>query len=51
MDTCPDKKRECIQIAVEIIQAVKPYCQGIHLMAIGWEELIPDIYAAARLHR
>jgi 5,10-methylenetetrahydrofolate reductase len=51
MDTCPDKKRECIQIAVEIIQGVKPYCQGVHLMAIGWEELIPDIYAAARLHR
>ncbi len=51
LDTCPDKRRECIDIAVELIQTVKPYCQGIHLMAIGWEELIPDVYAAAHLHR
>ncbi len=38
-----DAKKESIQVACEIIQAAKPYCQGVHLMAIGWEELIPEI--------
>lgn len=36
-------KKESIKIACEIIEAAKPYCQGVHLMAIGWEELIPEI--------
>ena len=36
-------KKESIQVACEIIEAAKPFCQGIHLMAIGWEELIPEI--------
>ncbi len=36
-------KKECVSIATEIIHQVKPLVQGLHLMAIGWEELIPDI--------
>lgn len=36
-------KSECAQVASELIRAVRPLAQGIHLMAIGWEELIPQI--------
>ena len=42
-ETAPDAKKESVRIACEIIGAVKPYCQGVHLMAIGWEELIPEV--------
>ena len=42
-ENTPDAKKECVKVACEIIQAAKPYCQGVHLMAIGWEELIPEI--------
>ena len=38
-----DAKKESVKVACEIIEASKPYCQGVHLMAIGWEELIPEI--------
>lgn len=41
-------KMESVKIAGEIIESVKPYCQGIHLMAIGWEELIPEIIRQIR---
>ncbi len=42
-ETAPDAKKESVKIACEIIRAAKPYCQGVHLMAIGWEELIPEV--------
>lgn len=38
-----DVKVESIAVACETIQLLRPHIQGIHLMAIGWEELIPDI--------
>ena len=38
-----DAKAESVNIACETIQALRPYVQGVHLMAIGWEELIPSI--------
>ena len=47
-ENCPDPKKESIKIASEIIKAAKPYCQGVHLMAIGWEELIPEIAKSVR---
>lgn len=42
-ETTADPKKESVRIASEIIKTAKPYCQGVHLMAIGWEELIPEI--------
>ena len=38
-----DARKECADIASEIIAQVRSQVQGLHLMAIGWEELIPDI--------
>ena len=43
LEKAPDAKKECADIACEIIGAARPMVQGVHLMAIGWEELVPDI--------
>lgn len=49
LEKASDAKAECVSIASEIIARVKPHVQGVHLMAIGWEELIPDILQKAKL--
>ena len=38
-----------IQIAADFIKAIKSMCQGVHIMAIGWEKRVPDIIQAAGL--
>ncbi|MSQ33406.1 MAG: 5,10-methylenetetrahydrofolate reductase [Dehalococcoidia bacterium] len=43
MDAAEDKKRKCVEISAHLIQELKPFCQGVHIMAIGWEGLIPEI--------
>jgi len=35
--------RTGIEITVRIINEIKDYCNGIHLMALGWEDKIPAI--------
>ena len=49
LEKASDAKAECVAIASEIISSVKLHVQGIHVMAIGWEELIPDILQKAKL--
>jgi methylenetetrahydrofolate reductase (NADPH) len=44
-----DREKTGIQIAVDLIKQLKPFCQGVHIMAIGWEKKVPDIIAAAGL--
>ena len=44
---------KCCQIAIEIaariIKECKPYCQGVHIMALGWESKIPDLLKLAEI--
>ncbi len=47
LEKTPDAKAECVKIACETINQLKPYIQGIHLMAIGWEELVPEIVSSS----
>ena len=42
-----DAKAECVAVTAELIRAVRPSADGVHLYALGWEELIPDILKAA----
>jgi methylenetetrahydrofolate reductase (NADPH) len=46
-------EEEGIQIALELIEAVKGKqgVNGIHLMAVGWEEVVPRIITEAGLVR
>ncbi|MCA9934949.1 MAG: methylenetetrahydrofolate reductase C-terminal domain-containing protein [Anaerolineales bacterium] len=46
-------EEEGVQIALEIIEAIKGKqgVNGIHLMAVGWEEIVPRIVTEAGLQR
>lgn len=32
-----------VEIAARIIRECKPYCQGVHIMTLGWESKIPKL--------
>ena len=36
-----------VEIAARIIRECKPYCQGVHIMAQGWESRVPEILRLA----
>lgn len=44
-----DKREASIEIAKEMIHRLKPLCQGIHMIPIGWEQLIPTVLERAGL--
>jgi methylenetetrahydrofolate reductase (NADPH) len=37
-----------VEIARRLAAEVKPFCNGIHIMAMGREELIPEIIKEVR---
>ena len=37
------RRRTSADIAAEILTDIRPMCQGAHIMAIGWESLIPSV--------
>jgi methylenetetrahydrofolate reductase (NADPH) len=46
-----DQKKEGLKIAVETIEALKKMegVAGVHIMAIAWEEVVPEIAESAGL--
>ncbi len=38
-----------VEISARIIRECRDYCQGVHIMAMGWESKIPDILDLAGL--
>ncbi len=44
-----DRVETGIEIAADLIRQFKGLCQGVHLMAIGWERKVPAILDAAGL--
>ncbi|MFC2012338.1 methylenetetrahydrofolate reductase [Chloroflexota bacterium] len=49
MDEAEKKAQTGIQIAADLIKDLKGLCQGVHIMAIGWEKRVPQILDAAGL--
>jgi methylenetetrahydrofolate reductase (NADPH) len=49
MKDAPDKTAMGIQIAADLIKGLKGLCQGVHIMAIGWEKKVPEIIKASGL--
>jgi methylenetetrahydrofolate reductase (NADPH) len=47
MTDAEDKAATGIQLCADLIKQLKPLCQGVHIMAIGWEKKVPDIIQAA----
>ncbi|MEE1035880.1 MAG: methylenetetrahydrofolate reductase [Oscillospiraceae bacterium] len=38
-----------VEIAAKIIKECKPYCQGVHIMALGWESKVPELLKLAEI--
>ena len=49
MADAEDKAQTGIQIAAGLIKELKGICQGVHIMAIGWEKKVPQILETAGL--
>jgi len=49
MDGAEDRAKKSIEIAARLIKEMKSMCQGVHIMAIGWEKKVPEVLAAAGL--
>jgi 5,10-methylenetetrahydrofolate reductase len=49
MTEAENKAETGIRIAADLIKELKDMCQGVHIMAIGWEKRVPQIIEAAGL--
>ncbi len=49
MEVTKDKVKTSVEIAARLIKGMKDVCQGVHIMAIGWEKKIPLVLEEARL--
>ena len=49
MAEAENKVKAGIEIAANLIKDLKDICQGVHLMAIGWEKKVPEIIETAGL--
>jgi 5,10-methylenetetrahydrofolate reductase len=47
MEETKDKAAKSVEIASRLIKELKPLCQGIHIMPIGWGKLLPVVLDAA----
>lgn len=42
-----DRKKKAVEITARIIRQVRPLCQGVHIMPLGWDELVPEVIKEA----
>ncbi len=51
MEQAKNVKEEGVKITLEVVEQVKqiPGVRGIHIMAVGWEDIVPEIVAKAGL--
>lgn len=49
MEETKDKVAQSVDIASRLIKQLKPMCQGIHIMPIGWDKVVPKVLDASGL--
>ena len=49
MESAKDRTAVSVDIAARLIRGLKPMCQGIHIMPIGWNKKMPMVLDAAGL--
>ncbi|MFC1623765.1 methylenetetrahydrofolate reductase [Candidatus Omnitrophota bacterium] len=49
MSKAEDRSAKSIEIAARLIKELKPMCQGVHVMPIGWDKKVPLVLEAAGL--
>lgn len=47
MEESEDRVATSIEIAAELVKGMKDLCQGVHIMALGWEKWVPDVLSKA----
>ncbi len=43
MEQAEKRAQKSVEIAARLIKEMKPLCQGVHIMAIGWEKRVPEV--------
>jgi len=38
-----DRPKKSVELMSEFIREVKPMCEGLHIMAMGWEKYVPEM--------
>ena len=49
MEKTEKRAKTSVEIAARLINEMKGLCQGVHIMAIGWEKRVPEVLEAAGL--
>lgn len=49
MQETKDKQQKSIEIAARLIKELSPMAQGVHIMPIGWDKLVPKVLDASGL--
>lgn len=49
IEEAKDKAATSVEIAAELVKGMKGLCQGVHIMALGWEKWVPDVLREAGL--
>ncbi len=49
MEDAQDKSAASVEIASRLIKELKPMCNGVHIMPIGWDKIVPRVLDAASL--
>jgi len=49
MEAAKDKVATSVEISARLIKELKPMCQGIHLMPIGWDKVVGRVLDASGL--
>ena len=44
-----DRRKKAVEISARVIRQVKPFCQGVHIMPLGWDDLVPEVIREAEL--
>ncbi|MFL2761896.1 MAG: methylenetetrahydrofolate reductase [Dehalococcoidia bacterium] len=51
LESSKNNRQTTSKITTEIIQEIKEACHGIHIMALGWEDLIPEILFESNINK
>jgi len=44
-----DRKKVSADLAADLVRRMKDMCQGVHLMPLGWDDIVPEIVKAAEV--
>jgi methylenetetrahydrofolate reductase (NADPH) len=44
-----DRRKKAVEVAARLIRQVQPFCQGVHIMPLGWDDLVPQVIKEAEL--